>query len=104
MPPYKTIILELLQEQYPTLHEQLRSTRTLLATVNQHSADLKAAHIAWMDELRRTSPDSDPSQISSEAMELAIQHIQGRLPAESPMAEAEESFSLDAAMAFIRRH
>ena len=31
---YKTIALELIQEQYPALHEQLCQERTLLATVN----------------------------------------------------------------------
>src|SRR5262249_54838474 len=30
---YKTIVLEMLQDQYPTLHEQLRASRTLLLTL-----------------------------------------------------------------------
>jgi len=32
---YKTIVLELLQEQYPKLHEKLRQERTLLQAMDQ---------------------------------------------------------------------
>ena len=54
-----------------------------------------------MEEIRRAIPDIDPSQISSEALELAIEHLQGALPSESqPTDDAEETFSLDAAMAY----
>jgi hypothetical protein len=34
---YKTIVLEFLQEQLPTLHEQLRTSRMLLHTVNAYT-------------------------------------------------------------------
>jgi hypothetical protein len=101
---YKTIVLELLQEQYPVLHEQLRRERRLLKDLNQYAIELRTAHLAWMEELRRASPESDPSQVSSEAMELALQHLQGSLPSESPpTVAAEETFSLDAAMASLHR-
>jgi hypothetical protein len=101
---YKTIVLELLQEQYPALHQQLRRKRTLLKTMNQYAIELRTAHLAWMKELRRASPECDPSQIGSEALELALQHLQGSLPSESPpTGAAEEMFSLDAAMATSHR-
>ncbi len=101
---YKTIVLELLQEQYPKLHEQLRQERTLLMTLDEYANELKSAHLAWMDEIRRASPESDESQVSSEALQLAIEHLQGGLPCESPMGETAEALSLDAAMAFITPH
>ena len=102
MAQYRTIILELLQEQYPTLHDQLKASRTLLATLDRLAADLRAAHFAWMDELRQANPGRDPAQISGEALELAIQHLQGDLPPESTPTDAEGIFSLEAAMASIR--
>ena len=104
MAAYKTIILELLQEQYPSLHDQLRRERTLLATLNRYAVELRTAHLAWTDELRRASPKADPVRISSEALELAIEHLQGSLPCESPLTgEADETFPLDAAMATLSR-
>ena len=98
---YKTIVLQLL-EQLPELHDQLRKKRKLLRTVNAYAAHLKAKHKAWMDVLRPTRPESDPSQISSEALEIALQDLQDSLPSES--ADEAEELSLDEAMAFLRRH
>jgi hypothetical protein len=104
MAPYKTIVLELLQEQYPGLHERLRRKRKLLETLNRHASELRTAHLAWTDELRRTSAEADPAHISSEALDLAIEHLQGSLACESPpTGEADETFSLDAAMASFRQ-
>jgi hypothetical protein len=100
---YKTIVLELLKDQYPALHEKLRQQRSLLPTLDRLSQELKNAHVAWMNELRRTSPDCNFAQIANEALELAIDHIQGDLPPESPPDETDTPFSLDEAMAFVRR-
>lgn len=101
---YKAIVLELLQDQYPSYHEQLRSTRTLLPTLGRHAAELRRAHLAWTDELARENPGRDPAQVKAEALELAIHHLQGDLPPESPPDEATEAFSIGAAMDFLRRH
>src|SRR5271165_6677970 len=104
---YKAIILELLQEQYPTLHEQLRASRTLLATMNDTAIDLRAAHHAWMAKLRQANPGLDPSRISSEALEMALQDLRDSLDglpsASEPNGAETETLSLDAAMEFIRR-
>jgi hypothetical protein len=101
---YKTMVLELLQEQYPALHEQLCRQRMLLKTLDLYAIELRTAHIAWMEELRRAIPECAPSQISSEALELALEHLQGALPSDSkPTDDAEETFSLDAAMAYLHR-
>ncbi len=100
---YKTIVLELLQEQYPSLHARLRRERTLLMALDKYASELKAAHLTWMDELHRARPGSSASQVSSEALELAIEHLRGTLPSESPPEEMDGP-SLDGTMAFITRH
>jgi hypothetical protein len=99
---YKTIVLEFLQEQFPTLHEQLRSTRTLLSTVELQAAALKRYHEDWMDRLAQTRPDSDPIQIASQALELAMEDLRDDLSCASKADE--DGPSLDRAMAYLRRH
>ena len=103
MAQYKTIVLELLQEQYPALHEQLRRERMLLPALNGYAASLKRHHDTWMERLSQKRPDSDPVQIASEAMELALLDLRDDLPSGSE-ASAPEPLSLDAAMDFLRRH
>jgi hypothetical protein len=104
MPAYKTIVLELLQEQ-PELYEQLRSSKRLLPTLDAYATELKASHDAWTDRFREANPDRDQSQLASVALEMAIQELQERLPAESPPDDSTaEPPSLDEAMAYLRRH
>jgi len=97
---YKTIVHELLQQQ-TELHEHLRLTRRLLPTIESCARELKASHQTWQETLSQAKPGSDPSQISSEAMEMAMQELEGRLSAAS-LADDPEALSLDAAMAFVR--
>jgi hypothetical protein len=101
MAGYKTIILELLQDQYPATYDRLRRRRALPATLDRLALELNKAHTAWMSELRRADPNRSIEQIASEALELAIEHLQGSLPSESPPDDAAETFSLDAAMAAL---
>ena len=96
---YKTIVLEMLQDR-PQMHEKLRQERRLLATVNRYSKELMASHEALKEELAQATPECDPAQIASQAMEMAIQELQDRLPSESP--PDEEALSLDEAIAFVR--
>jgi hypothetical protein len=98
---YKTIVLELL-EQHPEMYSQLQSQRKLLEALERCSLELKISHEAWKDQLVQAKPGSDAMQISSEAMELAIQDLERRLFLE-PLPE-EDGPSLDGAMAFLRRH
>ena len=103
MARYKTIVLELLQEQ-PELYERLRSGKRLLTAMDAHAIELKAIHEAWKDRIGRTKPGNDPSQTAAEALELAIEEWRrDRLPCASPKDETEP-MSLDAEMGFIRRH
>jgi hypothetical protein len=98
---YKSIVLEILEER-PRLMEQLRSQRTAPAALNHYAGLLKTSHEVWMESLSRAKPNSDPSQIASEALEIALKELEDRLPAESPPDEAEP-LTLDGAMAFLLR-
>ena len=96
---YKTIVLELLKER-TELHEQLRLTRRLLPTLETCSRELKVSHETWKEALMQKHPGSDPSQIASEAMEMAIRELEDRLPSASN-PDASETLSLDQAMASV---
>jgi len=98
---YKTIVLEILEEQ-PKMHEELRQNRKLLPTLEFYASELRDSHEEWKDRLLQAKPDSDPSQIASEAMELALKDLQDHLPSESNQDESE-TLSLDQAMAHISR-
>lgn len=99
---YKTIVLEMLQDR-PALHQQLRSTRTLFQALDEYASALKTSHTRWMEQLRGQRPGSEESQLSSEALELALEDLQESLPPESAADEGEGP-SLDGAMAFLSRH
>ena len=99
---YKTIVLELLKQR-TELHEQLRMTRRLLPTLETCAKELKASHEAWKETLAQAKPGSDPSQIASEALELALKELEDRLPSVSPQDDGKP-LSLDQAMAFVRSH
>ena len=79
---YKTIILELLQQRQE-LHDQLRKDRTLLPTMERYASELKTSHEAWKERLSELRPGSDPSQIASEAMEMALQELEERFNVEA---------------------
>jgi hypothetical protein len=97
---YKTIVLEMLLDR-PELRNQLCSKRTLLPTMERYASELKASHEAWKDRLLQRKPGSNPSQIASEALEIALQEIADRLPSATPPNDSE-ALSLEGAMAFIR--
>jgi hypothetical protein len=98
---YKTIIYELLQQR-PHMHEELRKDRKLLTTLEIYARELKTSHEGWKDLLTQMRPGSDPSQVSSEALEIAVKELEDRLPSESQQNESEGLF-LDAAMLFLSR-
>ena len=53
--------------------------------------------------MSQAQPGSDPSQIPSQALELALRELEDRLPSASPQDE-NEALSLDQAMAYVRSH
>jgi DNA repair ATPase RecN len=99
---YKTIILEML-DQRPRMREELRQSRKLLSTMERYATELKNGHETWTERLKEAKPESEPSQITSEAMELALKDMEDRLPSESDQVESD-ALSLDAAMAHLVRH
>ena len=99
---YKTIVLHLLEER-PKMHDRLRKNRLLLPTMERLANELKTSHEAWKDTLSQARPGSDASQIASEALEMALKELEDSLPSESPPDE-DEPLTLEAAMAFLRRH
>jgi hypothetical protein len=99
---YKTIVLELLQ-QHPEIHQQLQSKRTLLATLELYARELKTSHEAWKARLCEALPGSNPSQIVSEALEIAVWELEDGLHSEFPPDESEP-LTLEGVMAFIRGH
>ena len=79
---YKTIVLELLQQQ-PQIHQQLASKRALLPTLELYARELKTSHEAWKETLGQEKLGSDQSQIASEALEMALKELEERLPSAS---------------------
>jgi hypothetical protein len=98
---YKTIILELLQQR-PQMHDQLRKDRKLLPALEFYAKELKTSHETWKETLSQAKPGSDPSQIASEALEMALKEMVEHLDSGSPRSE-NQPLSLDGAMAFVRR-
>lgn len=99
---YKTIVLALLQQR-PQMHDQLRKNRSLMPTLEAFARELMDGHEAWKEVLWQENPTRDPTQISSEALELALRQLEDRLPSVSPQDETE-ALSLDEAIEFICRH
>jgi hypothetical protein len=73
---YKTIVLHLLEDR-PQMYQQLRKSRTLLATLNRLAEELKASHEALMNL------GNQPN----EAAELAIKELVDSLPPASENGE-----------------
>ena len=99
---YKTMALELLRER-TDLYEQLRLTHRLLPTLETLGTELKASHESWKQVLAKAKPGSEPSQLASEAMEMALKELEDRLPPAVPGNE-QASLSLEKAMAFVQSH
>jgi len=86
---YKTIVLELLQE-HRELYETLRQSRTLLPTLDVYARDLKASHQAWKERLSHVRPDSNESQIASEALEIGLKELEEYLLSKAHPEGSEE--------------
>ena len=99
---YKTMALELLTQR-AELYEQLRLTHRLLPSLETWAKELKASHEKWKETLAGAKPGSEPSQLASEALEMALKELKDRLPSASPRDE-EEPLSLEKAMAFVQSH
>ena len=97
---YKTIVLELLRQQ-ANLHQQLRKTRRLRPTLESYARQLKASHETWKDTIAQAKPGSHPSQIASEAWEMALQELENCLKSAAP---SNGQLPLGQAKACLRSH
>ena len=75
---YKTIVLELIQQNLP-LRQKLRQSRTLLQAVERYANQLKELHEHWKLRLSQSRPVANPIQIASEALELALAEVERSL-------------------------
>jgi hypothetical protein len=103
MQPYKTIVLEFLEEQHPALHERLDRNRQLRRTVNAFAAYLKSKHVAWRDSLLPGGHWGNASQVSRQALEVALEDMHESFRNELSSGQVAP-LSLDAARNFLRRH
>ena len=94
---YKTMALDMLEDR-PRLKARLQEERKLLLTMERIAESLKLRHETWMRQLEASQPPSHPSQIASEALELALAELTDHLPDEGRVDE--ESFSLNEVMNF----
>lgn len=99
---YMTICLQKIQGR-PRMYDQLLNNRTLLPALERYAQDLKDRHELWMEYLSQMRPGSSPSQIASEAGEIALKELEDSLPPVYPQDE-DGPLTLDGAMAFISRH
>jgi hypothetical protein len=99
---YKTIVLQYLRQR-PKLHGQLKSSRTLLPTLDAYANQLKSSHEALKEQLAQAYPQSDRRQIASQALEIALKDWTNSLPPDESSSD-DGPLSLDGAMAHIRRH
>jgi len=90
-------------KQRPNLHDRLASSGRLTSTMEQLAVQLRDNHRQLTEQLREARPGSADIQLNSEAMEIAVNEIEQTLPDESPEND-EAVFSLDAAIAYVRRH
>lgn len=98
---YKTLTLEMIQNN-PELHEQLRASRSLLATVERCALLLKERHTSIQEELSERHPELGEMQLKCQAGEIALAELEQVL---SQIGTSNENAcSLDEAMAYLRRH
>ena len=61
----------------------------LLPAVERYARELKANHETWKERLSEVRPESDESQIASEALEFALKELEECLPSTATMNQDE---------------
>lgn len=97
---YKTVTLELLQDQ-PQLHDLLKRDRLLLAALEACSTDLRTRHLTLVRQLSQSRPEASPEQTSLEAYEIAVHELYQRIGA---AARPDEPIPADQLIDFLRLH
>ena len=75
---YKTMILEMLRQR-PRLHRRLKARHAMQETIDLYATELKTNHLALIKSLSQERATIDSSQLSSEALEIAIKDMQERI-------------------------
>ncbi len=96
---YKTICLQKIQS-CPEMYDNLLKNRNLLPTLERYASLLRTSHLDWKEQLSQARPGSNESQITSAALEIALQELEDSLLPALPQDE-DELLSLDGAMPFI---
>jgi len=97
------LLIHLDKAGHPEIAEPLQHNRTMLSTLDFYSDLLKTRHKAWKEQLATARPESEEGQIANEALEIALKEMEDRLSLGSP-GDDDQPLSLDAAMAFLKRH
>lgn len=71
---YKTIVLELLQ-QNPSLHDELKASGSLLSTMERMAVALREDHLQLLETLRAQHPTDSEILLRSQAMELVVEQL-----------------------------
>ena len=66
------------------LHCQPSDSGDLLPTLDAYAIELKSSHEAWKEQLSDESPGSDPSQLASQALEIALKELEDLLDTWTP--------------------
>jgi hypothetical protein len=102
---YASIVVELLQDQYPSLLDCLHRGRTVSEATNQYASYLECHHESWIDRLSAKHADCDPNQIAKDALALAIEDLGEDISSSALTLNSSEgeALGLYAAMGYVRR-
>lgn len=98
---YKTIVMDLIQ-QNRALHDEWVRNRRLLSETTRLATQLRSDHLNLVEQFQQQFPETAESLLSSQALEIVTSQLQADLQHAS--ASDSETFSLDAAMAFVAQH
>lgn len=75
---YKTILMELIND-HPELQSRLRESRTLLPSIEQWAVILRKQYRELIEEFLRQESSVTANEVSSRAMEVAVEQIREQL-------------------------
>lgn len=99
---YQTIVLGILQDR-PLLQNELVANNSLSSTTEKLATQLRDNHLLILGQLQQAEPNQSPIQLSSEAMEIAVNQLL-ELLTDNQETDTSETLSLDGAMAFLKQH
>ncbi|MCA9050162.1 MAG: hypothetical protein KDA89_15610 [Planctomycetaceae bacterium] len=88
---YKTVVMELMEEN-GGLREKLRGEGNLLASLELLAGNLRERHRGLVAEMQGSRADGGFSEISSAALEIAVQEMRDRMTA---FSDSDETIDLD---------